>query len=230
MSDSGSQACPPTKRKSVQPGKDQQLANARFRRQQITSQKELLAKLLEIPDIKNPIPPHMQLLELCRLASMTTTEMRTFGGFRYDMVRDVRKLYADEIMKKPGFSQEELDIHESEVFKRFYGFAHKPGRKALDPIFMVALTIFIKEKLYIDRNFDCVTDMENFWTHIVLACAKLRQVDVPQLSRSAKFNVFKTICPKIWRGKGKWSIKSRKACSFGSMWCFQHGSSLANIY
>ena len=76
---------------------------------------------------------------------------------------------------------------------------------------MVALTIFIKQKLYVDRNFDCVTDMENFWKHVVLECAKLRHVDVPELARSVKFNVFKTICPKIWRGKGKWSIKNRKA-------------------
>ena len=70
---------------------------------------------------------------------------------------------------------------------------------------MVALTIFIKQKLYVDRNFDCVTDMENFWKHVVLECAKLRHVDVPELARSVKYNVFKTICPKIWRGKGKWS-------------------------
>jgi hypothetical protein len=210
-----SQAAPPTKRKGGA-GHEQQLANARNRKQQIMTQKQLAAELLEIEEIKNPIPPHMQLLELCRLAaadgsSFTTTEMREIGGFRYDIVKEARKLYADDMCKKPGFSQEELDLHESEVFKRFYGFAHKPGRKALDPIFMVALTIFIKEKLYVDRNFDCVTDMENFWKHVVLECAKLRHVDVPELARSVKFNVFKSICPKIWRGKGKFSIKNRKA-------------------
>jgi len=214
MSDSGSQAsCPPTKRKGAA-GKAQQLANARLMKQQVTTQKELVAQLLECEGIKNPIPTHMQLLELCRIADVsgqTTTEMRELGGFRYDIVKEARKLYADDISKKPGFSQEEVDLHEAEVFKRFYGFAHKPGRKALDPIFMVALTIFIKEKLYVDRNFDCVTDMENFWKDVVLECAKSRHVDVPELSRAAKFNVFKTICPKIWRGKGKWSIKNRKA-------------------
>ena len=204
MSDSGSEACPPTKRKGAA-GKEQQLENARMRKEQLKEQKQLLVELLEVADIKNPIPPHMQLLELCRLAETTTTEMSEIGGFRYDIMKEARKLYADDISKKPGFSQEELDLHESEVFKRFYGFAHKPGRKALDPIFMVALTIFIKQKLYVDRNFDCVTDMENFWKHVVLECAKLRHVDVPELARSVKYNVFKTICPKIWRGKGKWS-------------------------
>ena len=122
MSDSGSEACPPTKRKGAA-GKEQQLANARMRKEQLKEQKQLLVELLEVADIKNPIPPHMQLLELCRLAETTTTEMSEIGGFRYDIMKEARKLYADDISKKPGFSQEELDLHESEVFKRFYGFA-----------------------------------------------------------------------------------------------------------
>ncbi len=111
MYDSGSQACPPTKRKGAA-GKEQQLANARMRKQQVTTQKELLAQLLECEGIKNPIPTHMQLLELCRIADVSTTEMREFGGFRYDIVKEARKLYADDISKKPGFSQEEVDLHE----------------------------------------------------------------------------------------------------------------------
>ena len=85
MSDSGSEACPPTKRKGAA-GKEQQLANARMRKQQLTTQKELVAELLEIDGIKNPIPPHIQLLELCRLAeenpSHTTSDLKEIGGFR----------------------------------------------------------------------------------------------------------------------------------------------------
>ncbi len=45
----------------------------------------------------------------------------------------------------------------------------------------------------------------------MLDCAKIRCVEVPDLARSVKFKVFKTLCPKVWRGKGKWSIKNRKA-------------------
>ena len=212
-SQDGSAAPPPTKRK-IPPGKEQQLANARLKKQLVSTQKQLAGELLELAEIKSPIPDHMRLLQLCQLgvsSSMSTSELSEIGGFRFEIVKQARDLLADEICKKPGFSDDEIELHLSEVFKKYYSFAHKPGRKALDPIFMVAITLFIRQKHFVERDFDCTTTMEDFWAQIVLPCAKHRGIDVPELASSTQYAIFENLCPKVWRGKGKWAIKNRKA-------------------
>jgi len=212
-SQDGSAPPPPTKRK-IPEGKQQQLANARLKKHEILTQKQLAGELLTVAEIKNPIPDHMRLLQLCQVgdsSSISTSELSDIGGFRFDIVKQARELFADELCQKPGFSDDEIELHLSEVFKKYYSFAHKPGRKALDPIFMVAITLFLKQKLFVDRDFDCTTTLENFWAQIVLPCAKQRSIEVPELARSTQYSIFETLCPKVWRGKGKWSIKNRKA-------------------
>lgn len=134
------------------------------------------------------------------------------SGFTFDLIKAARQLLVDDICQKPGFSDDEIDLHLKDVFKKFFSFASKPGqRKALDPVFMVALTLSIKHKMFVERNFDCSTSMENFWADVVLPCAKERRIDLPELARSTKFSIFEKLCPKCWRGKGSWAKKNRKA-------------------
>jgi hypothetical protein len=216
MSQAGSQKCPPTKRKVVAPSKEQQLVNARFKRQLHLTQKKLAEELSQIPEIQHPAPDHKRLLELCQLGAehdLSTSALVDMGGFRFPLMESARELFAAEFLKKPGFSEEEIDLHVENCFKSFYDFAKKPGRKALPPIFMVQLSLYIKQKTYIERNFDCTTEMENFWKDVVLECAKKIGYDVPDLCRSVKFSIFKILCPKCWRGQGKWAIKDRKAAA-----------------
>jgi hypothetical protein len=167
--------CPPSTKRKIAPAKAQQLINARAKKQLAMTSKQLAGQLLEIAEIRNPLPEHMRLLELCQLGAtqgLSTRALTDCGGFRFELVQDARQLFAADFLKKPGFSQDEIDLHVSECFKRFYSFAKKPGRKALPPIFMVQLTLHIKHKIYVERNFDCTTEMEIFWATVVLEYAK----------------------------------------------------------
>jgi hypothetical protein len=173
--------------------------------------KDLVEELMNMEEIKNPVPEHEQLLTLCRLDGISTSELRDMSSFRYPIIRDARKFIADDICKKIGFSEDEQELHLAEVFKSWYSFARKRGRKSLDPTLMVAMKLFITHKQYIDRDFDCTTTMESFWANIVLPCANKRGLQLPEFSQSTKYSIFKTLCPKLWRGNGRWAVKSRKA-------------------
>jgi hypothetical protein len=217
MSESGAAAeGPPSTKRKIAPAKEQQLANARAKRQLQLTQKQLVVELSQIPEILNPIPDHMRLLELCQLGAregLSTSSLAADGGFRYSLMKEAREFFAADFLKRPGFSEEETDLHVEKCFKSFYDFAKRKGRKTLPPIFMVQLTLHIKQKQYVERNFDCTTDMENFWRDIVLDCAAKIGFEVPEVSRAAKFSLFKILCPKGWRGMGKWAIKHRNAAA-----------------
>jgi hypothetical protein len=210
----GTPSTAPTKRKQdVKAAQTQKLLNARLEKKQKSVQRELV---LEMGNIEKR-PDHERLLEICRMGSirgeedyLSTTQLRDISSFRSPMIKAARIFLMDNLLKKPGFSEEEQELHITEAFKLWYGFARKPGRKALSPDFMVALALFIKHKLYVERNFDCVTDLESFWQHIVIACGASRGTEIPELKETAQYSIFKSLCPKEWRGKGKWAVKHRQ--------------------
>jgi hypothetical protein len=212
-----SQKCPPPTKKKTAPAREQNLANGRVKRQLYQTQKQIVEELSQIPEIRDPTPDYIRLLQLCQLGAandkFSTSELAKIGGFRFPLMLDAREFFAADFLKKPGFSEEEVDLHVDKCFKSFYDFAKKPGRKALPPKFMVQLTLHIKQKQYVERNFDCTTDMETFWRDIVLDCAAKIGFEVPEVVRSVKFSLFKILCPKGWRGQGKWAIKHRNAAA-----------------
>jgi hypothetical protein len=216
MSQAESQKCPPPTKKKTAPAREQNLANGRVKRQLYQTQRQIAEELSQIPEIRDPAPDHIRLLQLCQLGAandFSTSQLAEMGGFRFPLMLDAREFFAADFLKKPGFSEEEVDLHVEKCFKSFYDFAKKPGRKALPPKFMVQLTLHIKQKQYVERNFDCATDMENFWRDIVLDCAAKIGFEVPEVVRSVKFSLFKILCPKGWRGEGKWAIKHRNAAA-----------------
>jgi hypothetical protein len=133
-------------------------------------------------------------------------------------VKFIRKVSPTLPAVSDNYSKEEFNMDLHSKFIRWHKFESKRGPKIMSSALMLRCLELVEHQVHIERKFGGCTTSENFFREVVTPCFQAENAAngknpdaIPELSTSKKRRLFITICPEVWRGKGKDAIAARMA-------------------